>query len=71
MKKVSEAQKCDCPHNAITTAIIFAVQKQDSTIITGRAPSPSKCKTNGCMMWRWGDVKHTQGYCGLAGTPKV
>lgn len=28
-----------------------------------------KCIASDCMMWRWGPVDVTRGYCGLAGKP--
>jgi hypothetical protein len=33
----------------------------------GPAPFLDECKADDCMMWRWNNAEHTDGYCELAG----
>ena len=38
---------------------------------TGHPLIGTGCIGERCMAWRWKDARFEQGYCGLAGKPKV
>ena len=44
-----------------------AIDEGEEEEVIEYRPHMHNCRQARCMMWRWTNAEHTDGYCGLAG----